>query len=311
MISPMPTIASSVVPPPKSWDEFEELTLSASKLRWDSTDFFRNGRQGQKQEGVDIWGHDVQRLVGVQCKNTIDGVSLGVVEKEIVNAEAFEPKLEHLYIATTADRDAPLQKAVRTLSRDRNLAGKFKVDILFWDDICGDLAGDDDVFFKHYPQFRAGYDPAKEHDQKLFDQLTALLRSDGVIGFLDRTNMAGFAFREHALDPLREFYYKWNAPEREFIAKELDEIRSELWAKVDAYYGIISAETWPLTHNPDLHTVPPEWEFEQPERFWRVVNGLHKLAGEIVALHADLVRTGRALLIGDNARKEMDAAGNS
>lgn len=52
----MPTISSSKVPSPKSWDEFEEITLSAAKLRWNSTDFYRHGRQGQKQDGVDIWG---------------------------------------------------------------------------------------------------------------------------------------------------------------------------------------------------------------------------------------------------------------
>jgi hypothetical protein len=36
----MPTIASSKVPPPKSWDEFEDIVLSAAKLRWKSTDFY-------------------------------------------------------------------------------------------------------------------------------------------------------------------------------------------------------------------------------------------------------------------------------
>jgi len=29
--------------------------LAAAKLRWNSSDFYRNGRQGQKQDGVDIW----------------------------------------------------------------------------------------------------------------------------------------------------------------------------------------------------------------------------------------------------------------
>jgi hypothetical protein len=58
----MPTIASSNVPTPKSWDEFEDITLAAAKLRWNSSDFFRNGRPGQKQDGVDIWCHDDDKL---------------------------------------------------------------------------------------------------------------------------------------------------------------------------------------------------------------------------------------------------------
>ena len=109
----MPTISSSKVPSPKSWDEFEEITLSAAKLRWNSTDFYRYGRQGQKQDGVDIWGYDGKRHIGVQCKNTTGELGLAVVETEIANAEKFMPKLEHLYIVTTAPRDAKLQKSVR------------------------------------------------------------------------------------------------------------------------------------------------------------------------------------------------------
>ncbi len=103
----MPTIASSNVPTPKSWDEFEDITLAAAKLRWNSSDFFRNGRPGQKQDGVDIWGHDDDnRHIAVQCTNTVDGVSPATVKAEMANAEAFAPKLDRLYIATTAKRDA-------------------------------------------------------------------------------------------------------------------------------------------------------------------------------------------------------------
>jgi hypothetical protein len=294
----MPTIASSNVPTPKSWDEFEDITLAAAKLRWNSPDFYRNGRQGQKQDGVDIWGHDDDnRHIGVQSKNTVDGISLATVEAEISNAESFTPKLDRLYIATTARRDGTLQKAVREISQQRAKTGQFKVDVLFWDDICQDLAKDDDVFFRHYPQFKQGADPVAEHDRRLFDQLTGLLTSAGVIGFLDRTNMAGFPFPEAALEPLREFYYEWNTPEREFITPELEAVRRTLWEKVDAYYDIIATETFP-TNNPDWHSVPSEWEVDQPERFRRVVEALHSLAGEIVALHADLVRVGRKHLIG-------------
>ncbi len=155
----MPTIASSTMPPPKSWHEFEDISLSAAKLRWDSREFYRNGRPGQKQDGVDIWGHDdAERLIGIQCKNTVDGISLAVVRKEIKNAESFIPKLKHLYIATTAKRDRLLQRDLRKISLERAEAGKFKVNVLFWDEICLDLAKDEGVFFRHYPQFKSALD---------------------------------------------------------------------------------------------------------------------------------------------------------
>ena len=243
-------------------------------------------------------GHDDDdRHIGVQCKNTVDGISLATVKAEIASAEAFEPKLDRLYIATTAKRDAVLQKAVREISKQRAQASLFKVDVLFWDDICQDLAKDDDIFFRHYPQFRQGTHPVTEHDKKLFDELTALLSSDGVIRFIDQQNMAGWLFQDAELAPLSEFHQRWSAPEREFITPELEAARQALWSKAREYLKEIAIETFPAD-TPGWRSVPSEWEEEQPERFWRVVKNLHTLAGEIVDLHADLVRVGRKHLIG-------------
>lgn len=296
----MPTISSSVVPPPKSWDEFEDITLSAAKLRWNTDDFQRNGRTGQAQNGVDVFGHDEHDLqVGIQCKNTVGGVTVAVVDEEIANSETFEPPLDHLYIATTAKRDAPLQQAVRKLSAERRRLGKFPVNLMFWDDICGDLATNDDVFFAHYPQFRTRTDPARLHDRALYDELIALLRSDGVIGFLKRTNMAGFSFDPTKLESLWDFHHSWQHPEREFISPELEKIRAELWKKADEYSGLIALETFSIGSN-GRSGVPEEWEYTQPERFNRVVKGLHGIAGQIVFLHTQLVRVGRQeLIVGD------------
>lgn len=211
---------------------------------------------------------------------------------------SIRAKADRLYIATTAKRDAVLQKAVREISEQRAKAGLFKVDVLFWDDICQDLAKDDENFFQHYPQFRqGGPDPVTEHDKKVFDELTALLSSDGAIGFINRHNMAGWLFDNAELDPLREFHERWNAPERRFITLELEAARQALWSKARDYLSVIAIETFPA-ETPGWRSVPEEWEEEQPERFQRVVKKLHALAGEIVDLHADLVRVGRKHLIG-------------
>ena len=278
----MPTIASSNIPAPNGWDEFEDIVLSASKLRWESSDFYRNGRQGQKQNGVDIYGHDDSGShIGLQCKNSVAGISLSIVETEVENAESFYPKIDRLYIVTTSSRDATLQKEVRDLSGKRKAVGLSPVNILFWEDVCHELSKDDTIFFQHYPQFRPSKaTPSKEHDLGLLNELTTLLNSKGVIGFLDRTNMAGFPFREIELDPLRQFCFEWNKPEKEFISKGLESIRKDLWEKVDAYYDLYAHETFP-TNSPGFQSVPKEWESEQRDRFSKVVSGLHKLAGEM------------------------------
>jgi hypothetical protein len=293
----MPTISSSNIPTPKSWDEFEDIVLAAAKLRFDSRDFFRNGRQGQAQDGVDVWGHDDGRQIGIQCKNTVGGITFATVEAEIKNAKTFDPPLDRLYVATTAKRDEPLQKRVRKLSAERAKAKLFRVDLLFWDEICLDLTKDEDVFFRHYPQFRPGINPTVAHDKKLFDELATLLSSKGIIRFLDQTNMAGFSFPEAALEPLREFCFNGNSPDRKFLIPEIEAIRAALWAKADAYYDVIAAETYPMPRNPLRHSIPQEMEFTDPDRFHKIVVTLHTLAREIVALHADLIRVSKERLI--------------
>ena len=152
----MPTISSSKVPAPKSWEEFEEITLSAVKLRWNSTDFYRHGRTGQKQDGVDIWGHDDdERHIGLQCKNTNNELALAVVQTEIANAEKFIPKLDRLYIATTAPRDAKLQKSVREISQERSKTGDFKVDVPVV--VNKDVASSHAAFLNSSGGFRSGF----------------------------------------------------------------------------------------------------------------------------------------------------------
>ncbi|MDX6752235.1 hypothetical protein SH611_20710 [Geminicoccaceae bacterium 1502E] len=295
----MPTLAGVVLPPPRSWDEFEEIALSAVKLRWNSTDLYRHGRQGQRQDGVDIFGHsDGGRHVGVQVKNTVGGITLAAIKSEIAQAETFRPNLDALYIATTGKRDAFVQEKVRLISQGRRKAGKFPVAVLFWEDICQDLASDDAVFFKHFPQFGPLTDRAREHDQKLFDELSQLLHSNGVIRFIDQHNMAGFSFPAAKLDPLREFCYEWNTPERAFLAPEIEAAKMELWAKAGEYLEVIAIETFSTEGNVDRRWVPQDWELTQPERFWRVVEKLHALAGDIVRLHAELIQTGKLHLIG-------------
>ncbi|NVK55439.1 MAG: hypothetical protein HWE26_07480 [Alteromonadaceae bacterium] len=293
----MPTIASSLVPPPKSWDEFEDITLAAAKLRWSSSGFERNGRAGQKQDGVDVFGYDGDCHIGLQCKNTVKGVSIEIVLDEVAKAEKFEPSLDLLYIATTAPRDGALQKQVRLLSKERRDDGAFRVGMLFWDDICQDLATDDEIFFAHFPQFRGKADLSIAHDRALYDEVIKLLRSDGVIGFLDRNNMAGFSFPQSAFEPLWEFFYNWNQPEREFLSPDLELLRKTLWEKVDNYITVLATQTFYVEGSLDRKWVPPEWETEQPQRFFDTVSSLHDLAGEIVDLHAQFVRTGKALLI--------------
>lgn len=150
----MPTIQTVHLPKPTDWDEFEKICLMACENRWAPTSLTRHGRPGQAQQGVDIYGKDnLNRLTGVQCKNTVGGISAKTIDAEILNAEKFRPALGVLYIATTADSDAPIQRYIREKSAEREKANKFPVDIMFWGDVARDLGRNANTLQILYPQF--------------------------------------------------------------------------------------------------------------------------------------------------------------
>lgn len=299
----MPTLATAQYPRPKDADEFEDMVLAAAKLRFRSSQFERNGRSGQAQDGVDVFGQDQEdRSVGLQAKNTTQGVSFGVVTNEVEKAERFTPPLDVLFIATTAPRDQALQKQVRQLSKDRKEADKFGVSLMFWDDIVGDLSSSAAEIARFFPQFGPSDDRGVEHDRILFEELKLLLPTTGPIRFIGDHNMAGFSFASSRYEPFREFFFEWDVPEREFMDHELEKLRQQLWNAVSKHYDLIATNTFSVGVNADRQSVPAEWEYQQPERFKRVVGELHECAGQIVEIHRKLIRRGQAVSHGTAGR---------
>ncbi len=151
----MPTLSSMKIPPPKSWDEFECICQSALKIKWGSPNLQRNGRQGQAQAGVDIYGDDdLGRFVGVQSKNVGEELKIDTIKQEIAKAEQFEPPISSFYIATTIPNDALLQREIRLLSIERVKNNNFPVGIFFWEDIIQELIKNPQDFSSYYPEIK-------------------------------------------------------------------------------------------------------------------------------------------------------------
>src|SRR5438034_8082908 len=107
----MPTPTTAKWPKPRSEDEFEDIAVDFLRIRWQDPHATRNGRRGQRQDGVDIAGNPPWckgKSAGAQCKNT-DAITLATVVAEVTKAKAFKGGLCELLIVTAADRDAALQ----------------------------------------------------------------------------------------------------------------------------------------------------------------------------------------------------------
>ncbi|UEP38574.1 hypothetical protein LL998_21770 [Burkholderia ambifaria] len=147
---------------PKTEDpaEFEKMVRDAYALKWVSPNLQLNGRRGQAQAGVDVFGEDdLGRSVGIQCKLYSQGLKLSMVKEEIDNAAKFEPPIECLYIASTFPADAKLQREVRLLSRERVNTKLFPVGLIFWSDIVSGLALNPKIFRNYFPQINLEKNP--------------------------------------------------------------------------------------------------------------------------------------------------------
>ncbi|OAS23684.1 hypothetical protein [Paenibacillus oryzisoli] len=167
----MPTMANSLIPAPKDWNEFEEIVASCLRIRWKNKNISRIGRSGQAQHGVDIYGNDDSgRRAGVQCKLTEGNLNLNIIVDEVLKSEEFLPNLDIYYIATTARRDAKLQEKIHLLSEERKTMHKFTIQLLFWEDLIQDLTTDLPELNKHYPEIsfknRNNEDNKKAHISK-------------------------------------------------------------------------------------------------------------------------------------------------
>ncbi|MDK9774863.1 hypothetical protein [Vibrio sp. B181a] len=153
--------------PLASWDEFERLCRDLFKNDWNSRVTSLNGRNGSRQNGVDIFGYPNcgKEIWGVQCKGKEiypeKKITIDQIEGEIDNALDFEPKLGHYIFATTMRREVKLQRELRQLVRRRELP--FSVAIIFWDDIENMIADMPDVESKYYPKH-------SDHTESLYER---------------------------------------------------------------------------------------------------------------------------------------------
>lgn len=147
------------IAPPKEWGTFEDLCHALFKQVWQDPLAQKNGRRGQTQHGVDVFGSpngDRQSYLGVQCKgkdrNYGSKAEWSEVLAEITKADKFCPKLGHWIFATTAPVDASLQKAAREISVERRAKGLFSIDVLGWEEIQALMADTPQVISEFYPE---------------------------------------------------------------------------------------------------------------------------------------------------------------
>ncbi|WP_276833770.1 hypothetical protein [Chryseobacterium cucumeris] len=129
------------LPKPQNWQDFETLCKKLWGEIWECHEIKKNGRQGQVQNGVDVYGkpNGESGYYGIQCKGkdeyTGKNFTKKEIDKEIEKAKSFIPKLKKLYFATTAEKDARIEEYIREINLKNIENGIFEVEIYCWGDI--------------------------------------------------------------------------------------------------------------------------------------------------------------------------------
>lgn len=142
--------------PPENWQDFETLCKKLFGEVWGCQyTIKKNGRQGQSQAGVDVYGKPKGQndYWGIQCKGKDNYLNTQLTKKEIdeeiKNALGFEPKLKAFIFATTAHKDVEIEKYIRIKDKESIDAGNFEIVIYSWPDLV-DLIEENKETFNWY-----------------------------------------------------------------------------------------------------------------------------------------------------------------
>jgi tetratricopeptide (TPR) repeat protein len=132
----MSLLAATQIPKPSDEQAFERASVVLWRGLLKDPNVQRNGRRGQRQNGVDIFGirnSDPDYHVGIQCKLKGEGQVLtrDEVLGEVAKALTFSPGLKEYFIVTTAADDVGLQELARQLTSDYAKNGR-RILIYVW-----------------------------------------------------------------------------------------------------------------------------------------------------------------------------------
>ncbi len=128
---------------PENWQDFESLAKKLWGELWEIPfKIKKNGRLGQPQNGVDVYGipKNEEAYWGIQCKGKNDynnsKLTKSEINKEVEEAKKFNPELKVFIIATTQNKDVEIEQYVRVKDIESRNNGDFEIILFCWEDIA-------------------------------------------------------------------------------------------------------------------------------------------------------------------------------
>ena len=135
-----------------------------------------------------------------------------------------------------------------------------------------------------------------EHDKNLFKEFLLILPSSGSIGFIKDHDFCN-VFKLDNIDDLVEFLNIWDNAEYEFLDKDLEKIRLNLWTHINKFVYESGMKTFPHRIQ-GLQTIMPNLEYGEkiPPYINKNIELLNNICDDIFHAHQELVRLGKQTL---------------
>lgn len=131
---------------PKTSEEFEHVCTEYLRRAWGRPGLVRYGKSGEDQHGVDLVDLGTpDDCWAAQCKLHEEEKTLQAAEikAEVEKTDGFPHTIRRYAVCTTGRKTKHAQDAVLELNETRKAAGKFLVELIYWEDIELLLESDD------------------------------------------------------------------------------------------------------------------------------------------------------------------------
>ncbi|MBH0237550.1 PIN domain-containing protein [Methylobrevis albus] len=195
----MSLLAATQISKPADEQAFERASVVLWRCLLNDPSVQRNGRRGQRQNGVDLSGirdGDTNWHVGVQCKLKTEGHTLSKDEVvgEVKKALTFKPMLREFYITTTAPDDVVMQELARLITSELATEGKrMRVSVWGWNTL--------EERISEYAAARKEFDPTFTMFGEEILAETKSISSSVAVGFSTVIEMIAHSDRRYANRP--------------------------------------------------------------------------------------------------------------
>lgn len=144
-------------PRPADWKQFERLSIALMSCVFGSR-FDQYGREGQRQDGVDLYCRLKDgSIIAVQCKgrdeNLGSKLTVAQLDKAVTSIGKCSLKIDRFYVLTTSAHDKNLTNHAFKLTQERSLLGLGSVEVWGWqslENIIRENASLQDSFYSEY-----------------------------------------------------------------------------------------------------------------------------------------------------------------